>query len=587
MPGNGNNYVTFYKANGQVAGRIEGENSSDWTNNRGLVLDVSEHATDVAMDGAALALAGYRVSRYTAILSWQIGKALSHIIPDSWCCAMLIPVGCIIIPFPGWPMPDWGNIAPAGAEVAGTVQKANDKAVDFIFAAASFASSSSFLGVSTNIQDTEYGVAYATGDGDYAEWMPRENPRRNFHARQIVGVKNGSISLNTTDFDHLMVISSAPAVLGNVPEEEFKEDYEKVAFLGQVPVDVIGRVNSGDYILPSGDNDGFGIAVDPSDISAEQIQQIVGVAWNEGLSDGFNTINVAVGLDHTATAQKFMDLKEDLGFLRSELNEIHALLMEEETSETTVSNLRMPLLKRLFSSRPGNSMLSERDSQVSQAEFGSPKAQETRMLQNMTTEDILSGVEETRLGNTPDAWKNANSKEVSTIIETVFETYVEKAEQDARDEAQRNRDEAGINFMQQTEFALDGYSSIDDVIAQQRQQMGEFGVNPTDFFEMQARFAGKILDKELTALKVRDLIREMPLNNPYLDNIRPGTQAEARFVEQVQAELFRSIKIESPEVAKNMPNLQSISENMKAVDRLGRDWKLKRQPPSGAGKSLK
>ena len=63
-------------------------------------------------------------------------------------------------------------------------------------------------------------------------------------------------------------------------------------------------------------------------------------------------INVAVGLDHTATAQKFMDLKEDLGFLRSELNEIHALLIEEETSETTVSNLRMPLLKRLFSSRP-------------------------------------------------------------------------------------------------------------------------------------------------------------------------------------------------------------------------------------------
>jgi hypothetical protein len=51
--------------------------------------------------------------------------------------------------------------------------------------------------------------------------------------------------------------------------------------------------------------------------------------------------------------------------------------------------------------------------------------------------------------------------------------------------------------------------------------------------------------------------------------------------------LFRSIKIESPEVAKNMPNLQSISENMKAVDRLGRDWKLKRQAPSGAEKSLK
>jgi hypothetical protein len=573
MPGNGNNYVTFYKANGQVAGRIEGENSSDWTNNRGLKLDHDEH---IVATTQAWAEAGNDAGELVILTIYAtavvIGNA-ANFIPDSWVAFI-----------PGL---DWGDI-PAGIGIAVAVfSEAGGSVADAVLSSANAVSQSAFLGVWMDIKDTEYGVAYATGNGDYAEWMPRVNPAENYTARQIVGVKNGLISLSTVDFDHLMVISSAPAVLGNAPEEEFKEDYEKVAFLGQVPVDVIGRVNSGDYILPSGDNDGFGIAVDPSDISAEQIQQIVGVAWNEGLSDGFNTINVAVGLDHTATAQKFMDLKEDLGFLRSELNEIHALLMEEETSETTVSNLRMPLLKRLFSSRPGNSMLSERDSQVSQAEFGSPRAQETRMLQNMTTEDILSGVEETRLGNTPDAWKNANSKEVSSIIETVFETYVEKAEQDARDEAQRNRDEAGINFMQQTEFALDGYSSIDDVIAQQRQQMGEFGVNPTDFFEMQARFAGKILDKELTALKVRDLIREMPLNNPYLDNIRPGTQAEARFVEQVQAELFRSIKIESPEVAKNMPNLQSISENMKAVDRLGRDWKLKRQPPSGAGKSLK
>ena len=143
--------------------------------------------------------------------------------------------------------------------------------------------------------ETEWGVAYATGDGDYAEWMPKLNTKEDYFARQIVGVKNGSISLNTADFDHLMVISTAPAVLGNMPSEDLMADYEKVAFLGQVPVDVIGRVNSGDFIIPSGDNDGFGIAVDPVEISAEQIKQIAGVAWSDGANGGFKAVNVAVG----------------------------------------------------------------------------------------------------------------------------------------------------------------------------------------------------------------------------------------------------------------------------------------------------
>ena len=72
-----------------------------------------------------------------------------------------------------------------------------------------------------------------------------------------------------------------------------EEDYEKVAFMGQVPVKVFGKVNMGDYIIPSGKNDGIGIAISPSKINTTNVKQIIGIAWEnfEGVAS-FNMINV-------------------------------------------------------------------------------------------------------------------------------------------------------------------------------------------------------------------------------------------------------------------------------------------------------
>ena len=111
---------------------------------------------------------------------------------------------------------------------------------DLVFATASAISESAYMGVWNNINETRRGYAI---DADYAEWMPEALAQRGlFPKADCRRWKNGSISLNTADFDHLMVTSSLPAVLGNMPSEELIADYEKVAFLGQVPVDVIGRV---------------------------------------------------------------------------------------------------------------------------------------------------------------------------------------------------------------------------------------------------------------------------------------------------------------------------------------------------------
>ena len=50
-------------------------------------------------------------------------------------------------------------------------------------------------------------------------------------------------------------------VLGNVPEEGIKHNGNKVAFMGQIPVKVMGSVNTGDFIVAHGSIPGYGRAV--------------------------------------------------------------------------------------------------------------------------------------------------------------------------------------------------------------------------------------------------------------------------------------------------------------------------------------
>src|SRR4030042_562314 len=144
---------------------------------------------------------------------------------------------------------------------------------------------------------TNIGVSYQSGAGDYAEWLPKHNPGEKFMPGDIVGVKGGFISRNTGDAGHLMVISSNPIVLGNMPDPGREAEYEKVAFMGQVPVKVYGKVKTGDFILAGGNNNGAGIAVSPDDIQPDQYNEIVGVAWSESESLQYGYVNAVVGMN--------------------------------------------------------------------------------------------------------------------------------------------------------------------------------------------------------------------------------------------------------------------------------------------------
>ena len=165
----------------------------------------------------------------------------------------------------------------------------------------------------------EIGVTYSSGAGDYAEWLERNPEERDLIYGEIVGVKAGVVSLNTQDADHVMAVSLKPIFLGNAPQPDQEHLYEKVAFMGQVPVRVAGKVEKGDYILPSGNNDGMGIAVNPGQMRITDFARVVGVAWESAEEKPLNIINMGVGLNNKGLAPKVEEISQKvdniIGFL--------------------------------------------------------------------------------------------------------------------------------------------------------------------------------------------------------------------------------------------------------------------------------
>jgi len=141
------------------------------------------------------------------------------------------------------------------------------------------------------------GVTYQSGSADYAEWLPKADLLDEFEPGQVIGIRDGKVSLVTEKADKVFVVSTQPIVLGNSPVEGSESNYVKAAFLGQVPVHVKGVVRTGDFILASGENDGLAIAVPPDELRGIHLPQVVGIAWETGLAPLLNVVNVAVGLN--------------------------------------------------------------------------------------------------------------------------------------------------------------------------------------------------------------------------------------------------------------------------------------------------
>ena len=318
-PDNSNNYITFRNSSGRVVGRIEGEtldqlrDSDDYKfDRRGLVYDVASGALN-------LGLATYDLA--SAIID-QIAAAASVN-----ACAGLGIVAC----------------PPIASLIAGAAARTILAAIVEALTIAEVAVASVNLVEWTNNKEGSVGVTYQSGSGDYAEYLMKQFPAEKIYASEIVGVKGGKISKNVEGAEKLMVVSFKPIVLGNTPNDAALPNYEKVAFMGQVPVRVFGKVNLGDYVIPNGANNGVGVAVAPDKIKHSDVKNIVGIAWSTAENPlAISTVNVAIGLNVNDNQKLVEKQQVEINDLKSEIDKINAKLDKLINSDATITATTVP-----------------------------------------------------------------------------------------------------------------------------------------------------------------------------------------------------------------------------------------------------
>lgn len=182
------------------------------------------------------------------------------------------------------------------------------------------------------------GVEYSSGNGDYAEWLERENPTEYLSAGDIVGVKAGKIKKDLTDAEQVMVVSYKPIVLGNVPAKSDMSKGNTIAFMGQVPVKVMGGVRSGDYIVAHPEISGYAKAINPEDMSIEDYRTAVGRAWSTNKSEGPKLVNTVIGVHDGKWLNILKDFKKKHETTNQRLNNLELELMQiKETLNNTNS----------------------------------------------------------------------------------------------------------------------------------------------------------------------------------------------------------------------------------------------------------
>lgn len=319
---NANNFVTFFDDNG-IQGRIEGQTTAE------LVLTDPEYIVENAILVAQELIATGNI----AIAAGNVATALANVglaTANVLGAATSSTIGATTTPppIPVVTVPVASLIIAAAVEVGVAAAEGVVAAAEAVSAGAELATQTAQLVAYNAFKLAQIGVTYQSSAGDYAEWLPKANVSDKFYPGDIVGVKGGLISSSTDGAEQVFVISSRPAVLANMPEEGTEAAYEKVAFMGQIPVKVIGIVERGDYIIPSGRNNGFGRAVKATDLRPEQYQQIVGIAWSSSDRDGFNHVNVAVGLNANDVTTLVMDQMTEISQLKRQIDNTNRILAE-------------------------------------------------------------------------------------------------------------------------------------------------------------------------------------------------------------------------------------------------------------------
>ncbi|WOO39301.1 hypothetical protein [Rubellicoccus peritrichatus] len=152
-------------------------------------------------------------------------------------------------------------------------------------------------GIAGSIRGHGGAITIESGTADYAEYLPKKNLDEVIEPGDVIGIYGGDVSKQTEGADWVMVASTNPIVVGNAPAEgKGAEDYVSTGFIGQVEVHVIGKVTTGDYLIPSDHEDGTARAIPIERVNTVNLNKIIGRAWSSFDGEGEGKVNAVVGL---------------------------------------------------------------------------------------------------------------------------------------------------------------------------------------------------------------------------------------------------------------------------------------------------
>lgn len=199
------------------------------------------------------------------------------------------------------------------------------------------------LGGYITYNELNLGVAFESGGADYAEFLEKVDHEELMTLGDVVGMKGGRVSKTFIEAERFMVVSANPMISGAMPDAGNEYLYERIAFMGQVPVKVMGKVNRGDYILPSGNSEGMAIAVNPKSMKTGDYARIIGIAWSDYDGDDlFSFINTAVGLntnDLVGVVEQMQQVINQMQIAIAETNKNYdPVLFENNSAVPSVQN---------------------------------------------------------------------------------------------------------------------------------------------------------------------------------------------------------------------------------------------------------
>jgi len=188
------------------------------------------------------------------------------------------------------------------------------------------------------------GVTYKSGSADFAEYLPRLDADETLVPGDVVGLFAHGVSRETMGARAILVVSTAPIVLGNQPDVGEEDRYTPVALMGHVPVKVRGGVEAGDYIVPSGRGDGIGVAISPDLITVDQATQIVGRTLEGADGPGISQVKALVGVPQGEILATVLDKRD------ARIADLEARVerLEKAIESATPSRSKLPSLPLLL-----------------------------------------------------------------------------------------------------------------------------------------------------------------------------------------------------------------------------------------------